>query len=410
MSPGARLFMLERMVDVLLANGRRAHVLWPTVEAHFFNVVASETSGELCRRRGAELGRAVSELVGAGFSPESDADAVERLGVETYEIAVLTPLPRLMAGAVAPEARLGALNVLLSILRERGEKITSGWRVVLSTLAAAANAPPAEGAVSLGWSAVSVVVSDLLPHVPDGVLTEVTTTVAAYARQRHDLGTSLTAAGALWNASDFFGQRVEEMRSPQAGAFMAEMTIVPLFSALRDASVDPRPEVRNSGVRTLVNTLTPHGGKLAPRAWRDCLWHVFFPLLDEIRARAAAASDEEQDATVGSKDGERVVMLVHHSRNTASKQWDETLTLFLGGAGKQGRALPRRRVARRFRRTMGRLPRFFRPLRRERRQGDIPRRHLRVTDDHLVARVHAGDAPALFSAMSSSVRRRVARV
>ena len=117
---------------------------------------------------------------------------------------------------------------------------------VLSTLAAAANAPPAEGAVSLGWSAVSVVVSDLLPHVPDGVLTEVTTTVAAYARQRHDLGTSLTAVGALWNASDFFGQRVEEMRSPQAGAFMAEMTIVPLFSALRDASVDPRPEVRTA--------------------------------------------------------------------------------------------------------------------------------------------------------------------
>ena len=330
--------------------------------------------------------------------------------METYEIAVLTPLPRLMAGAVAPEARLGALNVLLSILRERGEKITSGWRVVLSTLAAAANAPPAEGAVSLGWSAVSVVVSDLLPHVPDGVLTEVTTTVAAYARQRHDLGTSLTAVGALWNASDFFGQRVEEMRSPQAGAFMAEMTIVPLFSALRDASVDPRPEVRNSGVRTLVNTLTSHGGKLAPRAWRDCLWHVFFPLLDEIRARAAAASDEEQDATVGSKDGERVVMLVHHSRNTASKQWDETLTLSLGGVGKLARALPRRRVARRFRRTMGRLPRFFRPLRRERRQGDIPRRHLRVTDDHLVARVHAGDAPRALLAMSSSVRRRVARV
>ena len=201
------------------------------------------------------------------------------------------------------------------------------------------------------------------------------------------------------------------MRSPQAGAFMAEMTIVPLFSALRDASVDPRPEVRNSGVRTLVNTLTSHGGSLAPRAWH-CLWHVFFPLLDEIRAPAAAASDEEQDATVGSKDGERVVMLVHHSRNTASKQWDETLTLSLGGVGKLARAHFRQssRVARRFRRTMGRLPRFFRPLRRERRQGDIPRRHLRVTDDHLVARVHAGDAPALFSRCLERTPTRRARV
>ena len=142
MSPGARLFMLERMVDVLLANGRRAHVLWPTVEAHFFNVVASETSGELCRVACAELGRAVSELVGAGFSPESDADAVERLGVETYEIAVLTPLPRLMAGAVAPGPTRRAQRPPLHPSRAGRENNQRMARGVVDTRRRRERAPP----------------------------------------------------------------------------------------------------------------------------------------------------------------------------------------------------------------------------------------------------------------------------
>ena len=258
---GARV--ARRAIVHARAHGGRA----PGQRASRARPLAHGGGAFLQRRRVGDVRRALSRRVrGTRQSrvrarrrrvlAESDADAVERLGVETYEIAVLTPLPRLMAGAVAPEARLGALNVLLSILRDLGEKITSGWRVVLSTLAAAAAMAPRGGAVSLGWSAVSVVVSDLLPHVPDGVLTEVTTTVAAYARPER-LGTSLTAQSAhvVDTRAIFSVVRVEEMRSPQAGAFMAEMTIVPLFSALRDASVDPRPEVRNSGVRTLVNTL-----------------------------------------------------------------------------------------------------------------------------------------------------------
>ena len=36
--------------------------------------------------------------------------------------------------------------------------------------------------------------------------------------------------------------------------------------------------------------------------------------------------------------GEGVAMLVHHSRNSAQKQWDETLALALGGMARLLRA------------------------------------------------------------------------
>lgn len=41
---------------------------------------------------------------------------------------------------------------------------------------------------------------------------------------------------------------------------------------------------------------------------------------------------------LGRVKGESVAMLVHHSRNSAQKQWDETLVLALGGMGRLLRA------------------------------------------------------------------------
>jgi hypothetical protein len=137
-APGARLFMLERLVDVTLANMHRVHTLWPEVEAHFFDCAAAETSGELCRIISKQLGRALIGMLGTGFSEEADVAAAE-LGVDYYECVVLAPLPRLMQEAAAPEARVGALGVLLSILQERGDRIRRGWRVVLRMLMAAAD-------------------------------------------------------------------------------------------------------------------------------------------------------------------------------------------------------------------------------------------------------------------------------
>ena len=54
--------------------------------------------------------------------------------------------------------------------------------------------------------------------------------------------------------------------------------------------------------------------------------------LDLFFLQAATSSkDEWQGKELGMRGGKPVHMLVHHSRNTAQKQWDETLVLVLGG-------------------------------------------------------------------------------
>jgi ABC-type amino acid transport system permease subunit len=55
-----------------------------------------------------------------------------------------------------------------------------------------------------------------------------------------------------------------------------------VFSVLQKLGADDRPEVRNSAVRTLFQTLSTHGQKLSKTMWEDCLWIYVFPMLERV--------------------------------------------------------------------------------------------------------------------------------
>ncbi|KAF6142246.1 hypothetical protein GIB67_012095 [Kingdonia uniflora] len=105
---------------------------------------------------------------------------------------------------------------------------------------------------------------------------------------------------------------------------------VDLFRWLRSHMLHSK--VRNSAIRTLFQSLGSHGQKLSTSMWEDCLWNYVFPTLDRVSHMAATSSTVEwQGKELGMQGGKAVHMLIHHSRNTAQKQWDETLVLVLGG-------------------------------------------------------------------------------
>lgn len=99
-----------------------------------------------------------------------------------------------------------------------------------------------------------------------------------------------------------------------------------LFARLGDLCVDSRPAVRKSAGQTLFSTITAHGNLLNPPTWQAVLWQVLFPLLDKVRKHSSSASSEKVD-TSGN-------ILIHHSRNTAQKQWAETQVLTLSGVSR----------------------------------------------------------------------------
>ena len=64
-------------------------------------------------------------------------------------------------------------------------------------------------------------------------------------------------------------------------------------TCVQRVSIDTRPEVRNSGVRTLYSVVASHGARLSRSAWDEALWDILFPLLRTVHQMAATSSREE---------------------------------------------------------------------------------------------------------------------
>ena len=99
-----------------------------------------------------------------------------------------------------------------------------------------------------------------------------------------------------------------------------------LYSRLGQLCVDPRPAVRKSACQTLFCTISSHGSVLSVDLhWKDLVWNVLFPLLEQVRHNTSTASRERD------KNANHPNFLMHHSRDTAEKQWAETSVLTLAG-------------------------------------------------------------------------------
>ena len=64
---------------------------------------------------------------------------------------------------------------------------------------------------------------------------------------------------------------------------------------------------------------------------------VLFPLLDKVRKCSGQASDRRDDSRSVSSGGSSIAsgnILMHHSRDTAEKQWAETRFLTLAGVAR----------------------------------------------------------------------------
>ncbi|KAL6582307.1 hypothetical protein OROMI_006321 [Orobanche minor] len=240
-----------------------------------------------------------------------------------------------------------------------GEKLRYSWPSILEMLRSVAHASEKD-LIALGFQSLRVIMNDGLPSVPFHCLHECISVAGAYSTQKTELNISLTAIGLLWIATDFIVKGLmhsaneknvtdqrnydkQEEPAPDSHDKVTETAYFPdavehdkllfsVFSLLHGLGADERPEVRNSAIRMLFQTLGSHGQKLSKSMWEDCLWNYVFPMLDHASHLAATSSkDEWQGKELGTRKGKSVHMLIHHSRNTAQKQWDETLGLLLGG-------------------------------------------------------------------------------
>nr|XP_011466433.1 PREDICTED: protein MON2 homolog [Fragaria vesca subsp. vesca] len=372
-------FSVERMISILVNNLHRVEPLWDQVVGHFLEL--AENSNQHLRNMALDaLDESICAVLGSDQFPDntssrsngsSQSIVTGITNVGSLECAVISPLRVLYLSTQSVDSRTGSLKILLHVLERHGEKLHYSWPNILEMLRSVADSSDKE-LITLGFQCLRVIMNDGLSTIPADCLQVCVDVTGAYSAQKTELNISLTAIGLLWTTTDFIVKAlihgpgaeretgtsdVHPILKQLDGDVPKEKTIngsdnaneqVPLltivdsdrllfsvFSLLHKLGADERPEVRNSAVRTLFQTLGSHGQKLSKSMWEDCLWNYVFPTLDRASHMAATSSkDEWHGKELGTRGGKAVHMLIHHSRNTAQKQWDETLVLVLGGVSR----------------------------------------------------------------------------
>ncbi|KAG9335215.1 hypothetical protein JZ751_005570 [Albula glossodonta] len=293
------------------------------------------------REWGAE---AVTALIKAGLAYKHDPPLSQN---QRLQLLLLNPLKEL-SNVLHADIRQKQLESVLQILQSQGDSLGPGWPLVLGVIGAIRN-DQGESLIRTAFQCLQLVVTDFLPTMPCTCLQIVVEVAGSFGLQNQELNISLTSIGLLWNISDYFYQRGEQIEQelnreeavlekqarekgvalnrPFHPAPPFDCLWLCLYAKLGELCVDPRPAVRKSAGQTLFSTISAHGTLLQPATWHTVVWKVLFVLLDCVRKSSTTADKEKIESGGGN-------ILIHHSRDTAEKQWAETWVLSLAGVAR----------------------------------------------------------------------------
>ncbi|XP_043420712.1 protein MON2 homolog isoform X5 [Prionailurus bengalensis] len=334
------LFAVAKLLETGLVNMHRIEILWRPLTGHLLEKVCQHPNSRM-REWGAE---ALTSLIKAGLTFSHDPPLSQN---QRLQLLLLNPLKE-MSSINHPDIRLKQLECVLQILQSQGDSLGPGWPLVLGVMGAIRN-DQGESLIRTAFQCLQLVVTDFLPTMPCTCLQIVVDVAGSFGLHNQELNISLTSIGLLWNISDYFFQRGEtiekelnkeeaaQQKQAEEKGVVLNRPFHPappfdclwlcLYAKLGELCVDPRPAVRKSAGQTLFSTIGAHGTLLQHSTWHTVIWKVLFHLLDRVRESSTTADKEKIESGGGN-------ILIHHSRDTAEKQWAETWVLTLAGVAR----------------------------------------------------------------------------
>ncbi|KAJ3596929.1 hypothetical protein NHX12_003329 [Muraenolepis orangiensis] len=317
-------------------------------EPSLFAVAKLLETGLVCQHPNSRMrewgAEALTALIKAGLAYKHAPPLTHN---QRVQLLLLSPLKEL-SNVLHADIRQKQLESVLQILQSQGDSLGPGWPLVLGVIGAIRN-DQGESLIRTAFQCLQLVVTDFLPAMPCTCLQIVVDVAGSFGLQNQELNISLTSIGLLWNISDYFFQRGEAITQdlereeaslqkqarergealdrPFHPAPPFDCLWLCLYAKLGELCVDLRPAVRKSAGQTLFSTVAAHGTLLQQATWHVVVWKVLFHLLDRVR-RSSSTADKEKIESGGGN------ILIHHSRDTAEKQWAETWVLTLAGVAR----------------------------------------------------------------------------
>ncbi|XP_026734031.1 protein MON2 homolog isoform X2 [Trichoplusia ni] len=322
------LFAVAKLLETGLANMHRIEVMWRPITNHLLEVC--QHPHIRMREWGVE---AITYLVQAAFQYHHNNPV---LVTEARERLLLEPLSELCAVRQC-DVRARQLECAARLLHSRGDQLGAAWPLMMEIISAISS-HHSEQLIRSAFQCAQVVAGDLLGCAGPRCLRQVLAAAAAFATQTKELNISLTAVGLMWNISDYLYHNRDKL----VLALASDAAVCPevpnhaelppldklwmcLYIRLSELCTEARAPVRRAASQTLFSCIGAHGTLLSKPAWRALL-AVLFPMLEEVQKQSNIASSEKVDT------GEHI--LIHHTRNTAQKQWAETQVLTLSGVSR----------------------------------------------------------------------------
>ncbi|XP_054162002.1 protein MON2 homolog isoform X2 [Oppia nitens] len=349
------LFAVAKLMETAIVNLNRIDVIWKQMTSHFLEVCAHphikmrEWGVEaLCNLVKSALSQTQSET---NYKPEFEisettiTNLTNNSGPTVKQFMFLAPLQEL-SDINHSDIRQKQLDCVLQILQSNGDILTYGWTQIFE-IVGAINETQTENLIRLSFQCLQLIIADFLALIPTNCLVLCVDTTAKFGSQSQELNTSLTAIGLLWNIADFLHTNQNKIKSlieqnvnqnesekcDKNNLNLFDVLWMALFMRLGDLCTDSRASVRKSSAQTLFATLSTHGSTLEAKTWKSVMWDVLFTLLDRVKQLSVLASSDKitDSKTMGSASS---TIIMHHSRNTAQKQWSETQVLVLSGVSR----------------------------------------------------------------------------
>ena len=173
----------------------------------------------------------------------------------------------------------------------------------------------------VAFSCMKLLVDDFLEALPTSVIQNVIICLSNFSAQVHDVNISLTAVEMLWKVVDFILSNSGTNTSSVLDVMMTRLLVL---------SVDSRPEIRNCSQNTLFSAIVSNSELLTAKQWRNFFEDILFPLFAKAEERSGIAMRSQEEA-IAPELKRGVKMTIHHSRDTAHKQWSESRVLALKG-------------------------------------------------------------------------------
>ncbi|GAM18604.1 hypothetical protein SAMD00019534_017790 [Acytostelium subglobosum LB1] len=257
-----------------------------------------------------------------------------------------------------PDTKQKILECIHQILSTSGHILSTAWPVLLSILLKIPQTSD-KSLILVAFESVKLIYNEFLPNMAPECLVICIELIKAFVSQKADINISLTASSGLFSDLTYFLDHetaqpsskystvaeVDEedessIEDSKTRAIIAasspyftdkDQSVINrmwlcAFTTMKSLCIDHRAAVRNGVIVALFQTLSNSIHLFGKDLISTILWKILFPLIEEVIQYSVQADKERIDSDLGGG----VMLLVHHSRNTAQKQWDETQVLPLG--------------------------------------------------------------------------------